>query len=96
MNEIDFVLTPDDPALIEQQKALIVELQERAKPSKFVGPNNDLSQIRKGYVDTKIVLLMEHLPVTDQTSSLEFWQYVEAIEDKYRRQQPKHVHDATV
>ncbi|RYC70861.1 hypothetical protein [Spirosoma sordidisoli] len=91
--QIDEVIDPDNPALADQRKSLVYEIQQSLKPPRFVGKNNDWERIRSNYVGNKIALQLEHLPVTDQTPSLDFWQYVDALEKKYKAQQPQPQHE---
>ncbi|QMW06371.1 hypothetical protein [Spirosoma foliorum] len=86
--ELDSLIDPDDPALAYQIDALNQEIQESIKPAQLTGPNNQLEIIRESYVSNKIAMQMEGLPVDDKTSTIAFWQYVKALEAKYKRNTP--------
>ncbi|MFD2936314.1 hypothetical protein [Spirosoma flavum] len=83
--ELDTTFFPDDPSLQSRIESFNLEIQERLKPAKLTGKGNQLEEIRSTYVANKIALQLEGLPVDDKTPSLQYWQYLTAIESKYKR-----------
>lgn len=86
--ELDTTFFPDDPSLPGRIDSFNLEIQERLKPAKLTGKGNQLDEIRSTYVANKIALQLEGLPVDDKTPSLQYWQYVTAMEAKYKRKTP--------
>lgn len=89
MQECDELLEPESEPVQQNRAVLNDELRERIRPPELSGKHSQLSAIRRGYVESKIALQLEGLPVSDATPALDFWQYVEAIESKYKRHQTK-------
>ncbi len=88
MLQIDELLDPDNPTLDDQRNTLAYEIQESIKPPVLSGPASQLKAIREVYVSNKIALQMEHLPVDDNTPSFAFWQYLIAVDKKYKASLP--------
>lgn len=86
--QIDELLRPDDETLVSEKESLLYEIRESLKPPRLTGKHSELVRVRQNYVDTKIALQLEHLPVDELTTSLAFWQYVEALERKYKAKTP--------
>lgn len=86
--EIDELLTPNDAGLSGRRASLTSAIQDTIKPPVLLGNDSQPERIRKSYVSNKIALQLEGLPVDDQTPALNFWQYVSALEEKYRRTKP--------
>jgi hypothetical protein len=89
MLELETLIDPENPTLSEREKKLNQEYQETIKPPVLVGEKSSLDMIRKNYVDNKIHLQMEGLPVNDETSAVDFWNYIVAVEAKIKRNTPK-------
>lgn len=86
--EIDELIDPDNPALEGQRNSIVYEIQQSIKPPMLTGETSQLKAIRQSYFKNKMALQMEHIPITDQTASMEFWQYLTALDEKYRRSIP--------
>lgn len=84
--QIDEQLDPDDETLDPRRKSLHADLLDNLKPPTMAGPNNQPDQIRSVYRSNLISLQLEGLPVTDDTPSYLFWEYITTLEEKYRRQ----------
>jgi hypothetical protein len=89
--ELDELIDPENPTLDDRRRSINREIQETIKPPILTGKKNQLDQIRKNYVDNKIALQLEGLPVDDQTPALQFWEYLIALDARYRRKnKPTH------
>lgn len=83
--DIDSLLEPDDPGLEQRRADLADDIRQRLQPPVLVGKDNQLDRIRSSYVDNKIALQLENLPVDDATTSFAFWQYVTTMKARYER-----------
>jgi len=82
--EIDDVIEANG-SMAERRASLNAELLEALRPPKLAGPGNVLEAVRRSYTNNKISLQLEGLPVDDLTPSFQFWEYITAIEEKYRK-----------
>lgn len=84
--QIDEVLEPDDPNLELRRMSFWQEMADAGTPPVLESGHaaNSMDRMRKYYQQTKVAMLMEHLPVTDGTPSYDYWAFVAAVEEKYK------------
>ncbi|WP_128547193.1 hypothetical protein [Larkinella soli] len=84
--EIDSQLIPDDPHLAMRQADLLKRITDQHTPPvlDYKHPDNAVDSLRKQYRKNRVAMQLEGLPVTDETTTYDYWSFYEALQEKYK------------